>query len=199
MLLCDLDIRESLHELLIKRFIDTNTIIVDELALSWGDARVDVAVVNCKLHGFEIKSDRDTLERLPRQVEIYNKIFDDMTLVCSEKWVPKAEKIIPKWWGISLPITDENGNLKIEHYRSAEANLDVDVRTLLELTWKDEAISILEERGLARGYKSKPRWDIWDRIVEVMDEEDVKKSVRECLKARRQWRSTDSLRRLCAD
>lgn len=202
-MLRDYDIRESLRDKLISEYKGTNTIIVDELPICWGDARIDIAVVNCSLHGYEIKSDRDTLERLPNQIEMYNKIFDTVTLVCSPKLVAKAQALIPDWWEIILPISDESepSGVRFETDRLGKENPAVDIRSLIELTWKEEAISILAERGLARGYRSKPRWDIWDRIVEAIPTEEIKCCVRECLKARagQGWRSPDSLQKLCAD
>ncbi len=200
MTLRDMDIRYALREELSKRFANSHTIIVDELRISWGDTRVDLAVVNCNLHGYEIKSDRDTLERLPRQVELYNKIFDTMTLVASIRWLHKIYKIIPEWWGVMVPYPDDTVETGVSFRleRSAQNNLGVELRSLVELTWKDEALSMLAERGLARGFRSKPRWDIWDHMVEVMDPQEIKDCVRECLKSRQEWRTPDSLRRLDA-
>src|SRR5262249_24594293 len=37
--------------------------------------RADVAALGSSLWGFEIKTDRDTLSRLPRQVEAYSRLF----------------------------------------------------------------------------------------------------------------------------
>lgn len=201
MALRDIDIREALRNELSVQFANTPSIIVDELRICWGDTRVDIAVVNCSLHGYEIKSDRDTLDRLPKQVSLYNKIFDTATLVCSERWLKKAPDKIPFWWGIMVSIPDPNAQcgVRLDEVRPKQVNHDVDLRSLIELTWKEEALSILAKRGLDRGVRSKARWDIWDRIVEMIDPDELKQDVRECLKSRQGWRSADSLRRLCAD
>ncbi|WP_434132130.1 sce7726 family protein [Sporomusa sphaeroides] len=201
MLLRDIDIREALRDELSVQFTNSHSIIVDELRICWGDTRVDIAVVNCSLHGYEIKSDRDTLERLPRQAELYNKIFDTVTIVCSQRWVEKVKDKIPDWWGILIPRIDENdqSTINFERERQALHNPHVDLRSLVELTWKDEALAILAKHGLDRGVRSKPRWDIWDRMVDKMDPEELKYAVRECLKSRQGWRTPDSLRRLGVD
>jgi hypothetical protein len=200
-LLYDCDIRTALKDRLLKEFASTNTIIVDELPICWGDTRIDIAVVNCSLHGYEIKSDRDTLDRLPRQVELYNKIFDSLTLVCSHKLVSKAKDKIPEWWGIQIPLYDNDTpfSIRFEKERDPQPNEHVDLRSLIELTWKEEAITILADRGLARGYRNRPRWDIWDRIIETVDKIELKEAVRECLKGRQGWREPETLQRLCAD
>lgn len=201
MLLYDQDIRSGLKNVLSEEYSGTNTIIIDELPICWGDTRIDIAVVNGSLHGYEIKSDRDTLDRLPRQIESYNKIFDTVTLVCSARLVEKAKNMIPDWWGIQIPISDNSTELgvsfKIE--RDPQVNDHVDLRSLVELTWKNEAISILAEYGFARGFRSRPKWDIWDRMVEVIDPEILKEEVRNCLKERQDWRKPETLQRLSVD
>ena len=84
----DRDVRKALHHKVLKEHHgDTNTLVLDELGLRHGVARVDVAVVNGYLHGFEIKSDSDTLDRLPSQVTIYNAVLDRATLVVGEKHI----------------------------------------------------------------------------------------------------------------
>ena len=72
---------------------DPQTLIVEELGIRQGAARVDVAVVNGSLHGYEIKSARDTLERLPKQSELYSSVFDTITLVTAENHLmgPKCD------------------------------------------------------------------------------------------------------------
>jgi hypothetical protein len=198
MLLCDYDIRTALKERLILEHTGTHMIIVDELPICWGDARIDIAVVNSSFHGFEIKSDKDTLERLPRQVELYNKIFDMLTLVCSSRLLTKAKDKIPEWWGIQIPVVDDTitAGVRFETERDPQKNWDVDLRSLVELTWKEEAISILNDRGLARGYRGRPRWDVWDRMIEKIDPDELKTAVRECIKERQGWRKPETLQRL---
>jgi hypothetical protein len=64
----DRDVRQALHRKVLKEHHgDANTLVVDELGLRHGTCRVDIAVVNGFIHGYEIKSDADTLERLPRR------------------------------------------------------------------------------------------------------------------------------------
>ena len=71
----DIDIRRRLRADERLHPWDSNTRIVEELGLCQGVARVDLAVVNGTIHGYEIKSERDTLTRLSGQAEIYNHII----------------------------------------------------------------------------------------------------------------------------
>jgi hypothetical protein len=79
---------------------ESDTAIIDELSLCQGNARVDVAVVNGSFSGYEIKSDRDTLARLPNQLAAYEQCFDTMTMVVGKKHVAKCRATLPEWWGI---------------------------------------------------------------------------------------------------
>ncbi|MEM6472402.1 MAG: hypothetical protein AAF802_22760 [Planctomycetota bacterium] len=58
------EIREATRRRLKKTFASSPTLIVDELGVDHHTARVDLAVVNCALHAYEIKSDFDKLDRL---------------------------------------------------------------------------------------------------------------------------------------
>ena len=74
----DLIIREALR---IKIQDDHKTdpaLIIEELGVNHGSARADIAAVNGILHCYEIKSDRDTLLRLPGQIKAYNAVFDQV-------------------------------------------------------------------------------------------------------------------------
>ncbi|SEJ97397.1 hypothetical protein SAMN05660742_1343 [Propionispira arboris] len=191
----DIDIRIILKEYLAQEFANTHSIIVDEFKICWGDARVDIAVVNSNLHGYEIKSDNDTLDRLPRQIEFYGKVFDTMSIVCSKKWLSESRQLIPSWWGIVV-AEEIDGRVFLQRRRKERLNKKIDVRSVLELTWKGEALGILEAHNAVRGFKSKPRWDIWDRIIELLDKESIKRAVRTCIKGRDGWRSAETMKRL---
>src|SRR6266478_524890 len=59
----------------------SDTAFLEELGLCGGRVRVDIAVVNGLLCGYEIKSDRDTLRRLSTQIDVYGKVLDRAILV----------------------------------------------------------------------------------------------------------------------
>ncbi len=62
----DRDVRQALRRKVLRDHIgDSSTLVLDELGLRHGTCRVDIAVVNSLLHGYEIKSDADNLARLP--------------------------------------------------------------------------------------------------------------------------------------
>ena len=60
------------HALCIQHHGDTETVLFDEFAVAHGSSRIDLAIVNGELHGIELKSDDDTLTRLPEQVKSFS-------------------------------------------------------------------------------------------------------------------------------
>lgn len=155
----DIDIRASLHRSLQAEHADEieNTLILNELSLCQGDARIDVAVVNGAISGYEIKSESDTLERLPKQCETYNKVFDTITILTASKYIDGIIDIVPSWWGITRAEMDEDGVVYLFPVRTPLENPDIDSISVAQLLWREEAISILKQRGLQKGLLSKPR------------------------------------------
>jgi hypothetical protein len=102
MAIYDKDMRKMLISQLaeIPDFNNDDTYLINELDICGGFTRADIAIVNGQLHGYEIKSPQDNLERLPRQVPSYDEVFDTMTLITCKEHLKQAREIIPKWWGI---------------------------------------------------------------------------------------------------
>jgi len=167
-----------------------STTIIDELGVLHGEARIDLAVIDEGLiHGYELKSDVDSLSRLPEQMRIYNSVFSKLTLVVGKKHILEAIKIIPEWWGITVAkISNENDTVLLYNIREADLNPIQDSISIARLLWKEEAISILEDVNKAYGIRSKARDFIYERLAEVFDKETLSTKVNECLCARRDWR-----------
>ena len=101
----DLTIRSALRsKLLADHAEEGDTALMEELGLCRGRVRVDLALVNGHLNGYEIKSDRDTLTRLETQAEIYMKVFDRLTIVVGSKHLSSIGTRLPEWWGILQAI-----------------------------------------------------------------------------------------------
>jgi hypothetical protein len=165
--------------------------LLEELGLCRGDVRVDVTLVNGSLHGYEIKSDRDSLRRLARQVALYSAVLDRATLVIGERHVRDAADWVPPWWEIQLAQVTRAGII-FTQLRPGKDNEQRDRRALVELLWLDDALSLLAARNALRGFRGKPRRDVWNRVCEVYDVDEIAVAVRERLKARSVRRSARS-------
>lgn len=185
----DRDIRVALHhELELRHQNDPDTRIIHELGLMKGSVRVDVAVVNGWLMGFEIKSDQDTLARLPNQEAGYSKVFDFVTLVGSEKFSEKMASLVPNWWGLKVAKGTLEGVI-LSDAREPTRNPNVDPSSVVQLLWKDETLALLERLGIAQGLRSKPRHYLWDALTANLSADIIRQTVRETLKAREDWLS----------
>lgn len=184
----DRDVRASVWRWLeIAHAGDPNTLMLDELGISNGATRIDIAVINGEIEGFELKSERDTLDRLPAQRDLYNKVLDRVSLVVAENHRDAALEIIPSWWGLAIASTYE-GLVHVTRERVPETNPDLDAATVASFLWRDEALAILDRYEAARGVRSKPREFLYQRLADVLAVDVLRAEVRTTLKARAGWR-----------
>lgn len=180
----DLDVRRVLNKEIMSLFpYDPEPLIINELGICQGQARIDIAVINGNIHGFEIKSENDTLERLPSQLEIYNKVLETMTIVTSEKHLDKAEEIVPQWWGI-IKASQTHDEVNLKQIRKGRKNPSIDPFSLVQLLWHDEALSILEKHKMADGVRSKTRRHIWNVLAQNIPLPQLLIIIRDTLKNR---------------
>ncbi len=185
----DADIRRNFHKKKLRRYHeDLSTLVVDELGLRHGACRADIAVVNGRLLGYEIKSDSDMLLRLPRQVSGYNAVFDRVTIIAAERHISAVRHMVPDWWGITRCIRGSKGGIHFITDRRARPNPDVDLVSIAKLLWKTEVVQILRERGAHVKALRGPRSVLYDRLAESLVSEELKETVRLVLKNRRNWR-----------
>lgn len=184
----DHDVREQLNRDLREWHPEQGTLFVDELDLS-GLVRVDVAAVNGFIWGYEIKSEHDTLRRLPTQVEVYSQVLDYAALVVAERHHDHAIGLLPDWWEVVV-ITGDAHSIVLDVVRCGTQNSGVEALQIAQLLWRDEVLAELTRRGLDRGVRSKPRRALWQRLVESLELADLQQVVRTRLKARRGWRGS---------
>jgi len=163
--------------------------IIEELGVQHGTARIDIAIVNGTMHGYEIKSDRDTLHRLPEQVEEFNAIFDKITLVVGKRHLYQAMHIIPDWWGVTMAKVDVDKGVFFQTIREAETNQNQKGISIARLLWRSEALNILEEQNEADGVRCKPRESVYEKLAGVLDTDTLMKQVSSLLISREGWRS----------
>jgi hypothetical protein len=190
-LTCDKSIRAAFKRRIENYNVTNSEIkIIDELGILHGEARIDLAVINeGAIHGYELKSDVDTLLRLPEQMRIYNSVFSKITLVVGKKHLHEAIRIIPEWWGISVAkIVSPNETVLFYDIREADLNPDQDSVSIASLLWRDEAINILEDINKAEGVRSKAKEFIYERLAEVFDKGTLSTKVSEYICARTDWR-----------
>ncbi|MFJ1767840.1 sce7726 family protein [Amycolatopsis sp. NPDC088138] len=184
----DYDVRTALRARLLDEHAEhfDQTLLVDELGLC-GEARVDVAVVNGSLTGYELKSASDRLDRLPNQVEIYGRVLDYAFLVVADVHLVRARTMLPAWWGIMV-AKEASGSIVLSQRRKARMNPNIQVNSLVQLLWRNEALDILAHHGKDYGVRTKPRDAIWERLAQSLEIDQLRGEVRDKIRARRGWR-----------
>jgi hypothetical protein len=177
------------HDLFARYSTDSKTLVLEELGLKHGSARVDIAVINGFLDGIEIKSDRDTLERLPGQIRVYNSVLDHITLVTGRRHLNEAVLMVPEWWGIQVVEAISSEDVLFSTIRQPRDNPALDILAVTKLLWRDEALSLLQDIGRADGFRYKPRATIYAHLVQVADPLWLCAMVRQQLRSRTNWRS----------
>lgn len=185
----DIHVREVLlRELKEECSCEEDTLIINEMAVCQGTSRVDIAVINGSIHGYEIKSECDTLNRLPSQMYDYNRVFERVTIVTADDFLNKVKEIVPGWWGI-ICVKNKDGKPILKKIKKGRKNPSQDAIALVQLLWREEALTILKKKGLQKGYLSKPKGIIYERLVELIPLKELKVEVNRLLKEREGWRS----------
>ena len=187
-------IRQALHSRVIRHHHrNQKTLVVDELGLRHGQSRIDIAVINGKLSGIEIKSELDDLSRLPSQVDSYSSIFGNLTLAVASKYLARSLDIIPSWWGVISVSSGIRGGIHLKKVRSSAHNDNIDPNALATLLWRDEAIAMLREMGVQGDVLRQPRKVLYSQLVALLNINEFQSLVCATLKSRKHWRGRGPL------
>lgn len=185
----DRDVREAvLKKVLADHLADPHVLVVEELGLQHGSCRIDIAVVNGFLHGYELKSDSDTLDRLPAQIEAYSQALDRATLVVGSRHLEEAETLLPPWWGIKRARSGKRGGVVIETHRAVGMNPTVSAFHLAHLLWRPEIESLLGTHGVEGKLLRGNRRELYTLAADLVPLNELRQFVRESLKHRKGWR-----------
>jgi hypothetical protein len=184
----DLDIRRGLRATLFRSYErDSQTRIIEELGICEGAARIDAAVVNGQLAGFEIKSERDTLARLPRQLSLYARVFDRVTIITTARHVDTIAAMVPDYCGLRA-ASERAGQISLRMIIPAQLNVNVDSFAIAQLLWRDELVELVGKLGITKGLSGKRRRDLCNILAGAMPLAELKQAVRHRLQVRANWR-----------
>ncbi len=189
----DADVRAALASAIEREHVDDPTTrVIHELNLCQAAARIDLAVLNGQMIGWEIKSHADNLARLPRQQEVYSRIFDRVWLAVAPRHLEAAMSQVPPWWGVVI-ADGSSGDCELRVVRRSALNREVDPASIVRLLWRQEVLDELEKLGLADGLHRAPRRVLWNELAGAVPRRisgaQFRTIVREHLKHRPGWRS----------
>ena len=182
-------IRKAIHFNLLHHYHNRShgTRVIDELGLDHGEARIDVAVVNGRLHGIEIKSPQDNLSRLRSQAKVYNPYFYRVTLVYAQKFHNDVLSMVPEWWRLISVVQGKRGGLYLNRIRAGKPNTNVETASMVKLLWRDEVVDLLRNNGVSESELRQPKSVLYSKLLERLDEKTVQKIVCTTLINREGW------------
>lgn len=185
----DADIRAALHAKRLRRAKShPDTLVIDELGLAHARSRIDVAVINGCIHGYEIKSAKDNLDRLATQIDIYRQTLQKLSLVAAPKHVASIMSHAPEWCGVIVAEQGPRGGISFHALRNAIANPEIDPVMMAHLLWRDEVIELLGQAGYAPKDLRRPRRQLYEMLCEAMSLRDITASIRTFMAQRQAWR-----------
>ena len=188
----DLDIRLALHSKLEKQYyVKKNHLIVHELSLEHGKNRVDIAVFDNCIHGYEIKSSKDNLLRLQNQLLQYSKSLQKVTFVVAENHFKDVMILTPEWCGVILVIKGPRGGVSFRSMRRAKLNPNVDFFSLAHILWKSEAIDLLYQYDVTERLEHKTRKELYKQLNQVMSVQKLALEIKTKLLKRGNWRADE--------
>ena len=182
----DHDIRDGLHKKLIRHFHANTTTnrVVNEMEICLGRARIDVAVINGKFWGYEIKSPADSLRRLPQQVECYNRVFDRVTVVVWGDAVDGTMDIVPAWWTVTEARLNRDGDIAFSTIRHGKTNPTPDPEARLQLLWSWELESFARSKGIAPKHLKGGRKAVSAFVASCVSAREIAEHVRNTIRNR---------------
>jgi hypothetical protein len=179
----DPEIRQLLKSTKLKHFLtDGSSRVVEEMKLPAASARIDIAAINGHLHGFEIKSASDTLNRLPSQMEAYTKVFDYVHIVTEGKYYDKILAMTPSWVGV-YTCRDVNGTPSLKSIRKAKRNMSQEAFYLAKLLWREEIFAVLQAYAVPHK-KAERNWLLCEALAKHLPVQKLALEVRTALKNR---------------
>ena len=181
----DAIIRAAIRKRLAHRAADdSDTLLVEELPVGRGDARLDMAIINGRIEGIEIKSSVDTLNRLSRQIKVYGEGVDRMSLFVATNHLKEALTHVPRWWAVYEVIRGRRGGLSILREQPGCSNPECTLEGRLRLLERDELLGLLARNGYDRGLRSATWAVLAKQAIERLSPDQIVDGTRLQLKIR---------------
>lgn len=166
--------------------LDADCVLVEELGVEHGAARIDVAAIGASLHGFEIKAASDSLRRLDRQIMYYEKLVDFAYLVLTEKHATSITQTLPTHWGVILAYCN-GSRIQFSLVRHAARNPNRDAESMARLLWRNEALATLVALGLDRGLRRKSARILHQQLASAIELKALSTLVLDRIRQRASW------------
>jgi hypothetical protein len=110
-----------------------------------GSCKADLVILNGTASVYEIKSERDSLSRLPNQIENYKRVFATVNVIVSENHVESVHQVVPEDVGIMCLSRRHHISIERDAVNCPERICPI---TVFESLRAAEAVMILEAFGI---------------------------------------------------
>jgi hypothetical protein len=108
-------IKVKLIDFLLNNHQKEGILLVNEMAFADGSRRADLVTISDNLVAYEIKSEKDSLEKLPEQLRDYDNHFHSVYVVCHNKHLKNIRKIKGKF---GILVISSQGFIQIRKARN---------------------------------------------------------------------------------
>jgi len=191
----DNEIRNALHKKRLATYHKRKDImVIDELGVAHGENRIDIAVANEYIHGYEIKSSKDNLLRFSKQLSAYTKCFEKLTIVSAEVHVENVIQKTPDWCGIVLVNKGSRGGIHFSTIRRSKKNPDIDIVAMAHFLWRNEVIDILTSIGANKKMLKGTRAVLYKQLSSLTTVAELSKNIKNYFMSREKWRAVPQLK-----
>lgn len=179
----EVELRDALRERLVG-MLGQQALIIEELGIENGTARIDMAVIGDGLSGYEIKSDFDNSYRLYNQIHSYNRVFEHIYIVTGPQSGEEIEPFLPSWWGIMRAKRDSEGVVTLWELRAPKHNSGVDPYSLLSFLKREELNQLGIQYELPTKILKGGKFALTEKLAEILSIDSIRTSVLAFLKGR---------------
>lgn len=188
----DTDVRPALVGAIARQMGQRRHVLVPEVDIRWSiPARLDALLVSNRICGFEIKSDVDSLTRLPRQVEAYGAVVERAVLVVGERHLAAARELVPDWWNIWAARWQDD-TVRIRKARGGRLNPSLSALAVTSFMTREDLVAALRSRGRAR-LSAYSVDDLREHLTSEAGAQQTIKLARTSMLARPDWRGRSLL------
>lgn len=160
-------IKAALIDWLFDKGMLDDAVIINEMVVANWSRRADLVLANGRLYGFEIKSEVDTLKRLPGQVDAFMEHFDKVIIVAATKFVRHLVDSYPPEVGI-LEVRREGDGIGIKQIRAGRISEIKSHSVVASHLTKGEIDVFLRANGLLdSGDKARARVELLGMVSRV--------------------------------
>lgn len=169
------------------RQIRSNSTVVSELSLDKQGNRADIVLLNKFSHGFEIKTKRDKLIRLDRQMTCYLSVFDFSSAVVASRHMNAVMSRVPEEVGL-YEVHEISGKFIIKLVRAPIRLRPVDQSVRIS------SLPLPYLKALVKSPSNKSKREDFERAAALLPRSRVRRAFNQFLGERFQANSTTVFR-----